>query len=95
LRIVNHNVALSHGKITQATQRLIIAEIEKGSGPVIHVGNLEARRDFTDVRDVVRGYSLAVEKCQPGEPYNICSGKTVKIKDVLGRDWQGPTVQID
>jgi GDP-4-dehydro-6-deoxy-D-mannose reductase len=60
-----------------------IAEIEKGSEPVIHVGNLEARRDFTDVRDMVRGYLLAVEKCQQGEPYNICSGKTIRIKDVL------------
>jgi GDP-4-dehydro-6-deoxy-D-mannose reductase len=60
-----------------------IAEIEKGKEPVIHVGNLEARRDFSDVRDMVRGYLLAVEKCQPGEAYNICSGKTTRIKDVL------------
>ena len=60
-----------------------IAKIERGSEPVIRVGNLEARRDFTDVRDMVRGYLLAVEKCQPGEPYNICSGKTIRIKDVL------------
>lgn len=60
-----------------------IAEIEKGKEPVIHVGNLEASRDFTDVRDMVRAYLLALEKCQPAEPYNICSGKTIRIKDVL------------
>jgi len=60
-----------------------IAEIEKGREPVIHVGNLDAMRDFTDVRDMVKGYLLAVEKCQPGEVYNICSGKATKIRDLL------------
>jgi len=52
-----------------------IADIEKGlKPPVLHVGNLEARRDFTDVRDMVRAYWLALEKCEPGEVYNLCSG---------------------
>ena len=61
-----------------------IADIERGlKTPVIHVGNLEARRDFTDVRDMVRAYWLALEKCQGGEVYNICSGKAWRIKDVL------------
>jgi GDP-4-dehydro-6-deoxy-D-mannose reductase len=61
-----------------------IAEIEKGlKEPVIHVGNLEAKRDFTDVRDMVRGYWLSLEKCDPGEVYNICSGRAFKIKEVL------------
>ena len=61
-----------------------IADIERGlKTPVIHVGNLEARRDFTDVRDMVRAYWLALEKCPGGEVYNICSGKAWRIKDVL------------
>lgn len=62
-----------------------IIDIEKGKEPVIHVGNLEARRDFTDVRDVVRGYYLALEKGKSGEVYNICSGSkgTHSIKQVL------------
>lgn len=61
-----------------------IAEIEKGlKKPIILVGNLEAQRDYTDVRDMVRGYLLAVEKGQPGEVYNICSGEARKIKEVL------------
>ena len=61
-----------------------IAEIEKGKKePVIMVGNLEAERDYTDVRDMVKGYLLAAEKGEPGEVYNICSGKAVKIKKVL------------
>lgn len=61
-----------------------IAEIEKGiRGSVLYVGNLEAERDYTDVRDMVRGYFLAAEKGEPGEVYNICSGKAVKIQKVL------------
>jgi GDP-4-dehydro-6-deoxy-D-mannose reductase len=61
-----------------------IAAIENGSGePVIKVGNLEAYRDFTDVRDTVRALWLATDKCKFGEPYNIGSGKTHKIEDVL------------
>lgn len=61
-----------------------IVEIEKGKrAPIIHVGNLNAQRDYTDVRDVVRAYYLAVQKCQYGESYNICSGKPWVIKDML------------
>ncbi len=61
-----------------------IVEVEKGKRkPVLWVGNLEARRDFTDVRDTVRAYWLSLEKCQPGEVYNICSGKSYTIKEVL------------
>ena len=47
------------------------------------VGNLEAMRDFTDVRDVVRAYELLVEKGKPGESYLICSGQPVKIATIL------------
>jgi len=61
-----------------------IAEIEKGKRePVIYVGNLEAKRDFNDVRDMVRAYWLASEKCNFGEPYNVCSGKARSIKSIL------------
>ena len=61
-----------------------IAQIEKGKKePVIKVGNLEARRDFTDVRDVVRAYTLLMEKGEIGDVYNIGFGKSYKIEDVL------------
>ena len=61
-----------------------IALIEAGlQEPVIHVGNLDARRDFTDVRDIIRGYWLALEKGDPGEVYNLCTGRDVSIRDVL------------
>ncbi|MFC5528574.1 GDP-mannose 4,6-dehydratase [Cohnella yongneupensis] len=61
-----------------------IADIEKRlQPPVMSVGNLEAKRDFTDVRDVVRAYWLALEKGQPGEVYNIASGTCWSIADML------------
>lgn len=61
-----------------------IAEIEKKKkDPVIRVGNLEAKRDFTDVRDIVKAYWLATEKCEYGEVYNICSGSCYSIQEVL------------
>lgn len=61
-----------------------LAEIEKGKKePIIEVGNLEAERDWTDVRDMVKAYLLSVQKCEYGEVYNICSEKAVKVSDVL------------
>lgn len=61
-----------------------IALIEAGAQePVLRVGNLEARRDFTDVRDIVQGYWLALERGEPGEVYNLCSGRDVAIREVL------------
>lgn len=61
-----------------------IALIEKKKQPpIISVGNLSAKRDFTDVRDVVKAYLLSVQKCVPGEVYNIASGKSWEIKKVL------------
>ncbi|MBA3723907.1 MAG: GDP-mannose 4,6-dehydratase [Candidatus Levybacteria bacterium] len=61
-----------------------IAEIEKGKRePILSVGNLEAKRDFTDVRDMVKGYVLALEKGEKGEVYNIGSGNSHRINDML------------
>ncbi len=61
-----------------------IAEIEKGKRePILYVGNLEAVRDFTDVRDTVRAYYLILEKGAPGEVYNVATGKGYKIRQVL------------
>lgn len=61
-----------------------IAEIEKGKKePFLDAGNLEAKRDWTDVRDMVRAYLLSVQKCEFGEVYNICSEKTVAIREML------------
>jgi GDP-4-dehydro-6-deoxy-D-mannose reductase len=47
------------------------------------VGNLEAKRDYTDVRDMVKAYWLMIRKCPPGEVFNICSGRVVNIGEIL------------
>lgn len=61
-----------------------VAEIEKGlHEPVMRVGNLSARRDFSDVRDVVRAYTLLMEYGQAGENYNVGSGKAIAIQEIL------------
>lgn len=61
-----------------------IAEIEAGlRPPVIEVGNLDAVRDFSDVRDVVRAYLLLLERGEPGQAYNVCSGRGRSIREIL------------
>jgi len=61
-----------------------IVEMEKGhQEPVLRVGNLEAKRDYSDVRDMVKAYALALEKGEPGEVYNLCSGHTYAMKEIV------------
>lgn len=61
-----------------------VAEVEDGKRePVIRVGNLEAKRDFSDVRDIVGAYWLALEKGEPGDVYNIGTGRAYAMKEVL------------
>jgi GDP-4-dehydro-6-deoxy-D-mannose reductase len=63
-----------------------LAAIKLGQiDPLIKVGNLAAKRDFTDVRDVVRAYSDIGEIGEAGESYLVCSGKAVSIKGILDR----------
>jgi GDP-4-dehydro-6-deoxy-D-mannose reductase len=63
-----------------------LAEIEAGERqPVIRVGNLDAVRDFTDVRDMVRAYWLAVHHATPGEAYNIARGEGITIREALDK----------
>lgn len=82
--------AFNHIGPTQAPMFVVadfckqVAEIEKGIiPPVIYVGNLQAQRDFTDVRDVVKAYALLIEKGIPGETYNVGSGHAVAIQSIL------------
>ena len=61
-----------------------IVEIEDGlKKPIVFVGNLSAKRDFIDVRDIVKAYLLAIEKCDSGQIYNLCSGKNHSINEIL------------
>jgi GDP-4-dehydro-6-deoxy-D-mannose reductase len=63
-----------------------IALAEAGRlAPVLKVGNLDARRDLTDVRDTVRAYRLLARHGRPGRPYNVCSGRAPSMGDILDR----------
>jgi len=61
-----------------------VAEAEAGlREPVVRVGNLDARRDFSDVRDIVRGYYLAISKGEPGQVYNLGAECSYAIRELL------------
>jgi GDP-4-dehydro-6-deoxy-D-mannose reductase len=73
-----------------------IAAIEaRQREPVIFVGNLAAERDFTDVRDVVRAYTLMLTQGQPGDVYNVCSGRAYSIQYLLDTLLSYSTVEIE
>lgn len=61
-----------------------LAAIARGGEPVMYVGNLEAKRDFLDVRDVVDAYVAIAERGERGETYNVASGTAVSIREILG-----------
>jgi GDP-4-dehydro-6-deoxy-D-mannose reductase len=73
-----------------------IAEAEAGiREAVLHVGNLEARRDITDVRDTVRAYRLLIERGDHRRPYNVCRGEAYRVGDLLDTLVRSARVQID
>lgn len=73
-----------------------VADIEKGfQKPVISVGNLSAKRDFTDVRDVVRAYVRLMESGKAGETYNVGSGHAVAIEEILNMILRMSAEQIE
>lgn len=72
-----------------------VALIEAGrQEPVIRVGNLAAKRDFTDVRDVVRAYVLLMEKGQRGESYNVGTGRALSVQELLDAILRLSTAEI-
>ena len=80
----NHTGPRRGDVFAESTFARQIAEIEKNKkAPVVLVGNLDARRDYTDVRDMVRAYYLSVQMCKSGQVYNIASGKSWQIGEVL------------
>jgi GDP-4-dehydro-6-deoxy-D-mannose reductase len=62
--------------------------------PILKVGNLSAKRDFSDVRDIVRGYRQMLEKAMPGRAYQLCTGRAVSIQTVLDMLLRMSTKQI-
>lgn len=71
-----------------------IARNERDGGGTVPVGDLSPRRDFTDVRDVVRAYRLLVERGEPGEAYNVCSGTDVGINELADTLAAAATVPV-
>jgi GDP-4-dehydro-6-deoxy-D-mannose reductase len=81
LRPFNHTGAGQSPVFVLSSFAQQVARMEAGiAEPILRVGNLEAARDFLHVYDVVRAYTAAVERCRPGEAYNICSGESVPLQ---------------
>lgn len=72
-----------------------IAEAEAVGGGSVKTGNLTARRDYTDVRDIVRAYRLLAEKGKPSEVYNVCSGRAISGNEILDGLLDNSTARID
>jgi GDP-4-dehydro-6-deoxy-D-mannose reductase len=83
-RAFNHEGARRGDVFVTSNFARQVAEIEAGlRDPVISVGDLKPRRDYSDVRDIVRGYWLLLNDGEPGEVYNLCSGRSWAIQEVL------------
>jgi len=86
MRPFNHSGAGQSDRFVLSSFARQIANIEtSGLSGVLHVGNLEAQRDFSHVTDVVRAYEKAALDGKSGEAYNVCSGKSVSIRDALDK----------
>jgi GDP-4-dehydro-6-deoxy-D-mannose reductase len=85
LRLFNHIGPGQRAEFAIPSFARQIARIERGrQAPVLSVGNLAARRDFLDVRDVARAYLLAILRGRPGAVYNLGSGRAYAIEEILG-----------
>jgi GDP-4-dehydro-6-deoxy-D-mannose reductase len=84
VRAFNHLGPRQSGGFAAAdfARQIVRGEMER-KNRILHVGNLDAVRDFLDVRDVVRAYELAITKGEPGAVYNICSGKGRTLQRLL------------
>ncbi|MCB0337314.1 MAG: GDP-mannose 4,6-dehydratase, partial [Bdellovibrionales bacterium] len=82
MRPFNHIGAGQNNRFVVPNFSQQLAKIARGEAPKqLQVGNLEAKRDFSDVRDIVRAYRLAAERGQG--TYNLCSGKGVSVREIL------------
>jgi len=84
-RPFNHTGAGQPGTyVVPSIARQVVA-VERGERKAVEVGNLDVRRDISDVRDVVRAYRLLLEQGEPGAVYNVCRGSSISIAEVAGR----------
>jgi GDP-4-dehydro-6-deoxy-D-mannose reductase len=82
-RAFNHIGPGQNERFVVASFAAQLAKIAAGGAPQLFVGNLDAKRDFLDVRDVVRAYVALARDGAAGEIYNVCSGTARSIRDVL------------
>lgn len=82
VRAFNHLGPGQSDKFLASALASRIARAEREGGDVLAIGDLSPRRDFTDVRDVVRAYRLLAEEGEPGEAYNVCSGADLAVQEV-------------
>ncbi len=85
VRAFNHLGPGQTDRFVAAALAARVAANERDGGDTVRVGDLSARRDFTDVRDVVRAYRLLVELGAPGEVYNVCTGDDLAVQDLADR----------
>ena len=85
VRAFNHIGPGQHPSFVVPAFARRIVEARARGDRTLPVGNLSPRRDFTDVRDVVRAYRLLVERGRPGDAYNVCSGRAVSVEEVARR----------
>jgi GDP-4-dehydro-6-deoxy-D-mannose reductase len=85
VRAFNHVGPAQSGAFVVSDLARRIVEAESDGTKVLRVGNLTPRRDFTDVRDVVRAYRLLIDGGSAGEVYNVCSGRAVAIDELARR----------
>lgn len=96
LRLFNHTGPGRPPHFVASSFAKQLAEIERGlREPVLHVGNLNVARDFTDVRDIARAWRLAALSGQPGETYNVCSGRPTPIRKILDILLEKTTVKVE
>lgn len=85
VRAFNHAGPGQSRRFVLASLAEQVAAAERSGDHVVKAGNLDARRDFTDVRDVVRAYRLLVERGEPGEIYQVCSGEALAVGELARR----------
>jgi GDP-4-dehydro-6-deoxy-D-mannose reductase len=95
VRPFNHLGAGQSDRFAAAAFAAQIAEAERRGGGWLRHGDLSARRDLTDVADVVRAYRSVALHGRAGEVYNVCSGSTVAMEDLLTRLVEQATVPIE
>jgi GDP-4-dehydro-6-deoxy-D-mannose reductase len=85
VRAFNHLGPGQSDKFVASALASRVVANERSGDSVVRVGNLSARRDFTDVRDVVRAYRLLMQQGLPGEVYHVCSGVDRPVQDLVDR----------